>query len=77
MLSMTVEAWIRSRNRPLAFIPVYIGYEKLVEGNAYIGELYGRKKKSESLLSSIRSILTLKGQFGKVTTRFGSICARQ
>ncbi len=72
MLSMTVEAWMRSRKRPLAFIPVYIGYEKLVEGRSYIGELYGQKKKSESLLASIRSILSLKGQFGKVTTSFGT-----
>jgi len=71
MLSMTVEAWIRSQNRPLAFIPVYIGYEKLVEGRSYVGELYGQNKKSESLFTSIKSILLLKGQFGKVTTSFG------
>ncbi len=72
MLSMTVEAWIRSRNRPLAFIPVYIGYEKLIEGRSYLGELYGQKKKSESLFTSIRSILALKGQFGMVTASFGA-----
>jgi glycerol-3-phosphate O-acyltransferase len=71
MLSMTVEAWIKTQKKPIAFIPVYIGYEKLIEGNSYIGELYGEKKKKESLLSSIKSILTLKGQFGKVTTSFG------
>ncbi len=71
MLSMTVEAWISTQKKPLAFIPVYIGYEKLIEGNAYIGELYGEKKKKESLFSSIKSILALKGQFGKVTTSFG------
>ncbi len=71
MLSMTVEAWIKTQKKPLAFIPVYIGYEKLIEGNSYIGELYGEKKKKESLLSSVRSILALKGQFGKVTASFG------
>lgn len=71
MLSMTVDAWIKTQHRPLAFIPVYIGYEKLIEGKSYIGELFGQKKKKESLFTSIRSILSLKGQFGKVTTRFG------
>ncbi len=71
MLSMTVDGWIRTQNRPLAFVPVYIGYEKLVEGRAHLGELYGEKKKKESLFSSIRSIFKLRGQFGKVTTRFG------
>ncbi len=71
MLSMTVDAWIKTQHRPLAFIPVYIGYEKLVEGKSYIGELFGQKKKKESLFTSIRSIMSLKGHFGKVTTRFG------
>jgi glycerol-3-phosphate O-acyltransferase len=71
MLSMTVDGWLRSQSKPLAFVPVYIGYEKLVEGKSYIGELYGSKKRRESLWGSIRSILTLNGQFGKVTTSFG------
>ncbi len=71
MLSMTAGAWLETRNKPLAFVPVYIGYEKLIEGNAYLGELYGQKKKKESLFATIKSILLLKGQFGKVTTRFG------
>lgn len=72
MLSMTVDAWIRTQNKPIAFVPVYLGYEKLIEGRSYVGELYGQKKEKESLFGSIRSILTLKGQFGKVTTRFGN-----
>lgn len=71
MLSMTVDAWIRSQKRPLAFIPVYIGYEKLIEGSSYIGELYGEKKQKESLFTAIKSILMLKGNFGKVTASFG------
>jgi len=71
MLSMTVDAWISSQNKPLAFIPVYIGYQKLLEGKSYVGELYGEKKQKESLFTSIKSILSLKGQFGKVTTSFG------
>ena len=31
------------------FQPIYVGYERLVEGNSYTAELSGRKKKSESL----------------------------
>jgi len=72
MLSMTVQAYLKTRQKPLAFIPVYIGYEKLMEGNSYLGELYGQKKQKETLLGSLRSILKLKGQFGKVTTSFGT-----
>lgn len=71
MLGMTVEAYIKSQARPLAFVPVYIGYEKLIEGKSYIGELYGGKKKHESTLGALTAIFRLKGHFGKVTTSFG------
>jgi glycerol-3-phosphate O-acyltransferase len=71
MLGMTVDAYIKSQARPLAFVPVYIGYEKLIEGNSYLGELYGANKKSESMLGALRAIFRLKGHFGKVTASFG------
>lgn len=71
LLSMTLVSWIKTQPKPLAFVPVNINYEKLIEGKSYIGELYGEKKKQESLLSTVRSIFNLKGQFGKVTVRFG------
>jgi glycerol-3-phosphate O-acyltransferase len=71
MLGMTVDAFIKSQARPLAFVPVYIGYEKLLEGNAYLGELYGGKKKKESTIGALGAILRLKGDFGKVTASFG------
>ena len=71
MLDMTVEAFMKTQGKPLAFIPVYIGYEKLIEGRSYIGELYGEKKKRESLFGTLTSIFRLKGHFGGVTTSFG------
>ena len=71
MLDMTVDAYMKTKSRPLAFIPVYIGYEKLIEGRSYIGELYGEKKKRESLFGTLTSIYRLKGHFGRVTTSFG------
>ncbi len=72
MLAMTVRAFLKYRSRPVAFIPVYIGYEKMLEGKAYLAELSGRDKKAESLLSSVRSILGIKGNFGHVYTNFGT-----
>ena len=71
MLDMTIQAFIRSQSRPLAFIPTYIGYEKLIEGKSYIGELYGEKKKNESFFGALGSIFRLKGHFGRVTISFG------
>ena len=71
MLGMTVEAYIRNPMRPLAFVPVYIGYEKLIEGKSYLGEFYGTGKKKESTFGAVSAIFRLKGHFGKVTTSFG------
>ena len=57
--------------RPLAFVPVYIGYDKLIEGKSYLGELYGGKKQRESTLGALTAIFHLKGHFGRVTASFG------
>jgi glycerol-3-phosphate O-acyltransferase len=53
ILAMTVQSFVRSHSRPLVFVPVYIGYEKLMEGKSYIAELHGRPKKSESLFGLV------------------------
>ena len=53
------------------FVPVYFGYERLVEGRTYIGELSGRPKEKESILTLLRTIPELRRQFGKVYVSFG------
>ena len=42
MLSMTVRSYLREPHRPVVFMPVYFGYERIVEGRTYIGELSGQ-----------------------------------
>lgn len=71
MLAMTIRGFLKYRKKPVAFIPVYIGYEKMIEGKVYVAELLGSKKKQESLFASIRSMLNIRGEFGKVTATFG------
>jgi glycerol-3-phosphate O-acyltransferase len=71
ILAMTVQSFVRSRSRPLVFVPVYIGYEKLMEGKSYLDELHGRPKKSESLTGLIGAVRLLKRNFGKVHVNFG------
>ena len=71
MLSITVRAFLRYRNRPVLFQPVYIGYERLAEGSSYISELSGRQKKPESL-SDFRNVINiLRKNYGEVTVGFG------
>jgi glycerol-3-phosphate O-acyltransferase len=70
MLSMTIRGFLKYRKKPVAFIPVYIGYEKLLEGKAYQAQLSGEDKKSETFISSMRSIFRIRGEFGKVYANF-------
>jgi glycerol-3-phosphate O-acyltransferase len=72
MLVMTVRAYLRAPRRPVLFQPVYIGYEKLMEGKSYIGELSGKPKEKESwwaLLSGMRKVLSQ--HYGHVALNFG------
>ncbi|MGM0563734.1 MAG: glycerol-3-phosphate 1-O-acyltransferase PlsB [Pseudomonadota bacterium] len=71
MLQMTVRSFLRNHDKPITFVPVYIGYEKLIEAKTYINELSGKSKKKESLVGMFRSFLKLRGSFGKVYLNFG------
>ena len=71
MLAMTVNAYVKNPQRPIAFVPVYFGYEKLIEGDAFISELGGGAKEKETLSGLIRSIKALRDHFGKVWVNFG------
>jgi len=71
MLTMTVHSYLQNPDRSIVFIPIYFGYEKLIEGDSFIRELRGTKKQKESLVSLIRSIKYLRENFGKVYVNVG------
>jgi glycerol-3-phosphate O-acyltransferase len=72
MLSMTVRSYVRDPKRPVMFMPVYFGYERIVEGRTYIGELSGRPKQKESVFVLLKSIISvLRSKFGTVHVNLG------
>lgn len=71
ILGMTVRSYIREHARPLVFVPVYIGYEKLIEGRTYLREMAGKPKQKESLWAIIKMVRRIKRVFGKVHINFG------
>ena len=72
MLAMTVKSYIRDPKRPVVFVPVYFGYEKLIEGDSFINEMGGAEKKKESLFGLIRSVRGLRENFGRVHVNIGA-----
>ncbi|ONF42860.1 glycerol-3-phosphate 1-O-acyltransferase [Marinobacter lutaoensis] len=71
MLSMTVRSFLRDHRKPIVFVPVYIGYEKVMEGRSYLGELRGKKKQKESIFGLAKAMRKLTHSFGRVSVNFG------
>ncbi|QIL19523.1 glycerol-3-phosphate 1-O-acyltransferase PlsB [Thermomonas sp. HDW16] len=71
-LAMTVRAYLRQPSRPVLFQPIYIGYEKLMEGRSYLDELSGKPKEKESIWQLLMGIpKVLRSNFGQVVVNFG------
>ena len=71
MLAITLRSYLRSSRLPILFVPVYIGYERVLEGRTYLGELRGAEKKKESIFDIFKVISALKQRFGQVWVNFG------
>ncbi|MBT7532894.1 MAG: glycerol-3-phosphate 1-O-acyltransferase PlsB [Gammaproteobacteria bacterium] len=71
MLRMTVNSFHKDSSKPIVFMPVYFGYERVLESSTYMAELSGKDKQSESVFDILGIFRSLKRQFGQVTVNFG------
>lgn len=71
MLAMTIQSLLRGLKKPILFVPVYIGYERMFEGKSYVGELRGKTKQKESFGQLLGVRKALKRFYGKVYLNFG------
>ena len=71
MLAITMRSFLRNSRTPIVLVPVYIGYERVLEGRTYLGELRGATKKKESIFDIFKVIGALKQRFGQVAVNFG------
>lgn len=70
MLAMTVNSVLRGIERPVTLVPVYLGYDHVMEVATYHKELSGKKKKKESVWQVFGAIRKL-GNFGQGYVNFG------
>ncbi|MEG9475064.1 glycerol-3-phosphate 1-O-acyltransferase PlsB [Mannheimia indoligenes] len=70
MMSMTLQALQRGLNRPLSIVPVYIGYEHVLEVDTYAKELRGAAKEKENAGLVLRVLKKLKN-LGQGYVNFG------
>ncbi|KPA10149.1 glycerol-3-phosphate O-acyltransferase [Candidatus Magnetomorum sp. HK-1] len=70
LLSIILDAYKNGMCPDLMFVPTYIGYDKIIEENAYISELEGHKKEPESLSQVIKARKFLSRRFGRIYVQF-------
>ncbi|MEP1385035.1 MAG: glycerol-3-phosphate 1-O-acyltransferase PlsB [Paraglaciecola sp.] len=70
MLAMTMQAVAKGINRPVSIVPVYIGYEHVMEVSSYVKELHGKSKQKESFFQIFSAIKKLKN-YGTGFLNFG------
>lgn len=66
LLKLCLENQRRGLAKPLAFVPIYFGYEKVVESGSYLSELRGSTKKKERLLDLFANIQVIRQNFGRL-----------
>jgi 1-acyl-sn-glycerol-3-phosphate acyltransferase len=72
VLKVIIEALLRGRISDVYFIPISIGYDKVIETSSYVDELMGRPKEAESLSGIMASTKLLQLKLGRIDIRFAS-----
>jgi glycerol-3-phosphate O-acyltransferase len=70
MLAMILNGYVRSRTKPIAILPVYVGYDHVVEVKSYLRELQGGKKRPETIGQLLGARKVLRKRYGKAYVNF-------
>jgi glycerol-3-phosphate O-acyltransferase len=71
LLSMIIQAFKKGAFDDLALVPVYIGYDRVMEEKAYLKELTGAPKEQEKTSDVIKSSKLLRKRYGRVYVNIG------
>jgi len=71
ILSMIIQAYQEKACEDLAAIPVYIGYDRVIEEKSYLQELSGLPKEKEKATEMIKSSKLLRKRYGRVYMNVG------
>jgi glycerol-3-phosphate O-acyltransferase len=69
-LSLVIDAYIKNKSEDMFFVPIYIGYDRVLEEKSYIHELEGGKKAPENLANVIKARKFLSRKYGKIYLNF-------
>ncbi len=70
LLSIIIDSLKNGACNDLIFVPIFIGYDRVLEESAYLHEIEGGKKEEENLLQVIKAGKFLKKRYGKIYIKF-------
>jgi glycerol-3-phosphate O-acyltransferase len=77
LLNMIVDAALNETQRNVLFVPVSIGYERIIETDAYTRELTGGEKAKEGASSLLKTSRLLRHRYGRINLQVGEILSLQ
>jgi glycerol-3-phosphate O-acyltransferase len=72
LLNMVCDAVLSLPDKKVTFVPVSIGYERILEEGSYVREMKGGEKRKEGARSLLRGTRVLQGFYGRVNVQFGA-----
>jgi glycerol-3-phosphate O-acyltransferase len=73
LLNMIVDSALGVPLQKVHFVPVSIGYERVIEADSYQRELSGAEKKKEEASDLLSASEVLRHRYGRINLQFGSI----
>lgn len=72
LTSICVRSILRRKAAATYVVPVFVGYDKVMEDDSYAREVSGAKKHNESVWQLVRSVRYLFSNYGRVDVSFGT-----
>jgi len=70
LLSILMNALKNGACKDMLIVPIYIGYDRIIEEKSYLHELGGGQKEPENILQVLRARKFLKKRYGKIYIQF-------
>ncbi len=69
-LSILLKAYETGACDEIMFVPIFVGYDQVMEEKVYLEELHGQTKKPENFMQLIRARKHLKRRYGRIYLQF-------
>jgi len=70
LLSILLKAYQNRACEDMFFVPIFVGYDRVLEESSYLNEIEGEQKKPESLLQVIKARKLLNKRYGRIYIQF-------